>query len=469
MILQKYCKVVLVLAKSLPSRLSPHFTNFLVKGVLAFLIAFGSHASLHGQSPSADPYSTSGYNGPVTYSGPGLGGMTNIFTSPPTWLSSARWQGSNLGVGGGLGSLLGVEPQDRLWLRGEYLHWWTEGMNTPALATTSTVGTPQNQAGILGLNSTSVLFGGGEINDDSTSGMRFRGGFYVTPSAAFGIEGEYFSLGEQDDGFSGGTGQGILARPFFRTDTDIETAQLIDYPGSFDGNLQISSETKLRSMLIAGRASLCPTCGGNCVACRNTDRVDWIVGYRHLQLKDGLAFSESIESFVPGELGTLQLSESFRTKNEFNGLQLGVAYQANLKRVWLESLLRVAVGTNRQSVGISGNTSITELGITETFAGGLLAQRFNSGSFEREDFTMVPEIGLTLGVRIFDWMHATAGYSLVYLPAVVRAGDQIDTDINPNLLAPPLDPFTGAARPQFRYIESDYYAQGLSLGLQLQF
>jgi hypothetical protein len=66
-------------------------------------------------------------------------------------------------------------------------------------------------------------------------------------------------------------------------------------------------------------------------------------------------------------------------------------------------------------------------------------------------------------------MHATAGYSLVYLPAVVRAGDQIDTDINPNLLAPPLDPFTGAARPQFRYIESDYYAQGLSLGLQLQF
>jgi len=376
-------------------------------------------------------------------------------------------------MGMGMGSLptLGLvnnsRPNERLWLRGEYLHWLTEGMNAPVLATSSPNGTAQAEAGILGFDDTQVLFGGGEINGGSTNGMRFKGGFYLTPTAAFGIEGEYFSLAEQDDGFSGGTGRQILARPFFDPTNDRQTAQLIDFPGLADGSLRINADTNLRSMMVAGRASLCPTCGGNCIACRNTDRVDWIVGYRHMQLEDGLTFSENIESLGPP--GSLSLVDRFRTKNEFNGLQLGIAYQANMKRVWLESLLRVAVGQNTQSVSIGGQTTITEIGLTESYPGGLLAQRTNSGSFERDEFTMIPELGLTLGIRIFDWLHATAGYTLVYMPSVVRAGDQIDLDVNPNLLAPPVDPFTGSDRPQFRYIESDYYAHGLSLGLQLQF
>ncbi|MCM2374262.1 BBP7 family outer membrane beta-barrel protein [Aporhodopirellula aestuarii] len=417
---------------------------------------------------AADPYATSGYATP----GAGYGlPATNIFTFPPAWLTASRSAGGSSGYTGipSVGSLIGVKPANCLWLRGEYLHWWTEGMQTPALATTSPDGTAQDEAGVLGFDNTTVLFGGGKINDDSTSGIRLKGGFFLTSTAAFGIEGEYFSLKEHNDGFSGGTGRQILARPFYDTDADQQTSQLIDYPGLVDGSLGIGSDSDLTSYLIAGRASLCPTCGGNCVACRNTDRVDWIVGYRHIRLEDGLSFSENLESLDPAAPGTIQLSDHFRTTNEFDGLQLGVAYQANLTRIWLESLLRVAVGRNTQTVSIGGQSAVTELGVTENYSGGLLAQRFNSGSYERDELTMIPEIGLTLGVRIFDWMHATAGYTLVYLPAVVRAGDQIDTDINPNLLAPPIDPLTGSRRPEFRYVESDYYAQGLSLGLQLQF
>lgn len=421
-----------------------------LKFIAVFLAALLWHSGAAGQAPAMDPYATSGYP-----SGP-----TNIFTGPP-WIGSL----GGSGYPGGLGE----QASERLWLRAEYLRWMTEGMNTPVLATTSAAGTPQDEAGILGFDSTRVLFGGGKLNDGSTNGLRVKGGFYFTQSAAFGIEGEYFGLEDQTDGFSGGSDYAILARPFFDTTNDRETSQLINYPGLFEGSLGISSETSLRSAMIAGRASLCPSCGGNCISCRNTDRVDWIVGYRHMRLEDQLAIAESAQSLVPGALGTLSLSDQFRTKNEFNGLQLGVAYQANMRRIWLESLLRVAVGQNKQSVGISGSTSLTEFGTTTHYPGGLLAQRFNSGTFERDEFTMIPEIGLTLGVRIFDWMHATVGYTIVYLPAVVRAGDQIDTGVNPNLLAPPIDPLTGSHRPQFRFIESDYYAQGLSVGMQLQF
>ncbi|WP_404304680.1 BBP7 family outer membrane beta-barrel protein [Neorhodopirellula lusitana] len=449
-----------------PSSLKSRTRVSLVTLAFCFLtLLVGS--SIASAQTNSDPYATTGYT-----SGPpvSISGMPNLFSLTPTWLTSASMPSgsvaSNLNP---FGYMQNSVPTSRLWLRGEYLYWYTEGMETPALATTSPDGTAQNEAAILGFDQTTVLFGNGKINDGGTHGLRLKGGLFLTPAATFGIEGEYFGLGTQDDGFSASTGRSIVGRPFYDTTADQETAQLTDFPDVVDGSLAIRSSSKLRSYLLAGRASLCPTCGGNCVTCQNTDRVDWIVGYRHLKLEEGLSFQEDLTSLITAAPGEVSLSESFNTTNEFNGLQLGVAYQANLKRVWLESLLRVAVGRNKQSVRINGSTSITEFGTTENYTGGLLAQTTNIGTYQREEFTMVPEAGVTLGVRLFDWMHATAGYSIVYLPAVVRPGDQIDTDVNPGLLPPEDDPLTGSNRPRFRFVESDYWAQGLNLGLQLQF
>jgi hypothetical protein len=99
----------------------------------------------------------------------------------------------------------------------------------------------------------------------------------------------------------------------------------------------------------------------------------------------------------------------------------------------------------------------------------VLTQRTNIGDYQRDQFTMIPEIGLTLGVRVTDRLRATFGYTVLYFPSVVRPGDQIDTDVNPNLIPPETVPFTGALRPRFRYIESDYWAQGINLGAEFQF
>jgi len=50
-------------------------------------------------------------------------------------------------------------PSGRFWIRAEYLLWWAKGMDTPALVTT-TAGTPLAQdAGVLGTDGTSVLYG----------------------------------------------------------------------------------------------------------------------------------------------------------------------------------------------------------------------------------------------------------------------------------------------------------------------
>jgi hypothetical protein len=59
------------------------------------------------------------------------------------------------------------------------------------------------------------------------------------------------------------------------------------------------------------------------------------------------------------------------------------------------------------------------------------------------------------------------GYSLLYWGSVARAGDQIDT----NLAQTQFPPAQAAASqfPQFRFAMSDYWAQGISLGLDVHF
>ena len=215
--------------------------------------------------------------------------------------------------------------------------------------------------------------------------------------------------------------------------------------------------------------ALIPTTGACFTACEPQDRTDWILGFRRLKLDDGLSFNQNLESLTPAAPGTIVMNESFATQNDFSGLQLGVVNVTHLRRTWVESMLRIALGNSTQRVAISGSSVITESGITDTFTGGLLAQRSNIGTYERDQFMMIPELGFKLGVRLTDHAFVTIGYSVLYFPNVVRAGEQIDTDVNPGLVPPETVPLVGALRPQFRYIESDYIANGISLGGELRF
>ena len=48
---------------------------------------------------------------------------------------------------------------------------------------------------------------------------------------------------------------------------------------------------------------------------------------------------------------------------------------------------------------------------------------------------------------------------------VARPGEQIDLDVNPDLLPPREPPVSGPARPRFVYDGTDFWAQGLNVGL----
>ena len=94
---------------------------------------------------------------------------------------------------------------------------------------------------------------------------------------------------------------------------------------------------------------------------------------------------------------------------------------------------------------------------------GLLALRSNSGAFQRDVFTVSPEVALSGAYRLNDCVAVTLGYSFIYWNHVAQSSDQIDTFFNPTQLTGEL---TGPARPAFPAHDGGYYVHGLNLGLQ---
>jgi hypothetical protein len=360
--------------------------------------------------------------------------------------------------------------RDRFWIGADCLYWWTDGMETPPLVTSSPNGTTTANAGVLGLSSTSVLFGGNELNDDSANGLRLRSGMWLF-QGRFAVEGEFYRVDGSAESFgTSSNGSTILARPYFDITDGTQSSQLIAYPNLVSGGVSATSDSQLSSGLINIRSSFLPIHMLGCAdGCDPPDRVDWIVGYRVLELKDDFAISDNRRALVAVNPDTINSSDSFSTKNRFQGLQLGVTYQAHYRRLWMESMLRVALGNNDRTANIAGGTTITDSGVTNNYTGGLLAQRSNIGNFEQSEFTMIPEFGLNFGIRVTRCLHAVVGYSVIYFPGVWRATEQIDLDLNPGLIPPESISLSGALRPQFRGIENDYLAHGLSFGAELKF
>jgi hypothetical protein len=129
----------------------------------------------------------------------------------------------------------------------------------------------------------------------------------------------------------------------------------------------------------------------------------------------------------------------------------------------------VTLGGNQQITDVEGRTVITPPGgPPQAFPGGLLALPSNIGHSERTMFAVMPQVGLRAGVQLTDYVRAYVGYDYLYLSNVLRAGDQVDLRVNPNLL-PPARPVPGPALPAFPSRSTDFWLQGVSAGLQVRF
>ncbi len=352
----------------------------------------------------------------------------------------------------------------RLWFREEYLVWWPQGSFMPPAATTSPQGTPQAQAGVLGQD-TSVLFGNSDINNNARSGGRFAVGTWLGCERRWGVEGIYTMLGKETDEFVlASDGDPILARPFFNIEGGQQgnDAALLAYPGIVRGGTTLWATSRFQGIELLFRRGMF-TQGDN--------QISLLFGYRYNRLDDGLRMQDALVStdalsgFAAGT--TLTSFDQFDAQNKFSGAELGVIGQMQHERWSLEASMKLAFGSTNARVTIDGSTTTTVVGQAPVVtAGGLLAQSTNIGVYRQNDFTMVPEMGVTLGYDLTCRLRLTAGYSFIYWSRVARSADQIDMNLN---LSQQAGNLVGAPRPAFQWNMSDLWVQGLNFGVNYRF
>jgi hypothetical protein len=362
-----------------------------------------------------------------------------------------------------------VNEPCRIWFEGDYLLWWTRKSSVPPLVTFSPPGTPPAIAGIVGLNTTTVLIGDGSpIDNQDRNGARFTLGFWLDCERELALESTTFFLGDRQFAFAAsGTaapGSFFLARPFINVTTGVPVAdrEPVAFPNLSSGTVAVTASSSLWGTELNLRTNLSRQC---------CSRLDLLTGFRFLGLDESVHITENVQ--VVPEFGGTQFNifDTFGTHNNFYGGQLGLDWEWRRGRWTFDLLGKVALGDTHEVVIIDGGTAMTSPGMaTVSQPGGILAlASTNIGHFNRDSFTVVPEAGVKLGYQIRPHIKLTVGYTFLYWSEVARAGDQIDQSVNITRI-----PFSGVAptpplRPAFVGKTTDYWAQGISLGLEFKY
>ena len=165
------------------------------------------------------------------------------------------------------------------------------------------------------------------------------------------------------------------------------------------------------------------------------------------------------------------MTDHFATQNHFFGGNVGLDALWYWGRWSVEMRGQLALGDTVQLLDISGSQRfVSTTGAVQNFTGGLLALPSNIGHYNRNAFSVVPEIGVNLGYQILPCLRGFIGYNFLYWSNVIRPGTSIDTSLDvtkiPNFpLTPEPAPVSGL-HPAPIFNEVGFWAQGLTFGLE---
>ena len=353
------------------------------------------------------------------------------------------------------------------WDSDELLIWWPKAHPVPPLVAGTRTGLP-----VLGSPATTVLIGNHAIDTQDVAGYRLAHGFALNKADTVGFEGRYFFLGTRT------LSQSVMASPrfpsvglpYFNALTGAEDALPVARPGLSNALITVSTSTRMQG----AEANLV----GNLYAGPGA-KVHALAGYRFFQANEGLRVAQRwLQYPTPDSLGykTLgMIADQFDAHNEFHGGQLGLLADLHRGMFFVEMTGKAAFGTNYEVVTIDGATHLitaaSPVPLLRTFPGGVYAQPSNMGRVTQTRFAVVPEGTFKVGLKLGDRGRFYVGYNFLYLSDAVRPGDQIDRTLNPSQI--PLvgqgGPLVGPDRPRAVIHHTDFWVQGLVIGLETRF
>jgi hypothetical protein len=338
----------------------------------------------------------------------------------------------------------------------EALLWWFKGNATPPLVTD----------GVLGDPGTKILLGGEDLDTNPNPGFRLTAGYAF--SEQWGLETSVFYIPSRTTrgavSSSGAFDSEDIYVPIVDATIPEESVSNLSSAGIYSG----AATAKLSNNLLGAELN-----GTLRVAAGPGWRLDGIAGLRYLRLHESFRFTTSSPFVPPFPADVYQTTDQFDATNHFLGAQLGLRARLDRGPWFATAVAKVALGAVRQHVDIEGTlltNDFNDFGTPIAYpGGGYFAAPTNIGSRSRHVFGVVPEAGLTLGYRLTPWLALTAGYTFLYVNDVVRAPNQINRTVNySDANAPPAPP-SGPQEPSFKFKSSDFWAQGLSLGLAFRF
>ncbi len=361
----------------------------------------------------------------------GVGGPSGFGYDPTAPIRSDDYLGCSF-LHDGIWPACGLPAQ---WGGVEYLAWWRKGRRLPALVTDGVMAPGVN-----------VLFGNGYFESDVESGARVTLGYWIDNDTRIGVGGRLWGLGNSEINYSqSSNGNTTLARPFTNTSNDPATADafLVATNGQA-GQIDIGVDSVIYGGDIFLRKLITATLSA---------RLDLLFGYQFSRIDEGINIST--QNAITGG-GTFTAFDDFQTENEFHGGLLGLWAQHERGFLTVDFIGKVALGNMRQVARISGGSN------GNSPNAGLLAQATNIGVFTNDDFIAVPEINLNISCHITQHLDVTLGYSMLYWSRVVQPGDIIDLNVDPTAGA-------GATTPAFAFDYTDFWVQGLSVGVNWVF
>lgn len=353
------------------------------------------------------------------------------------------------------------------WFNANYLRWWSkDGPVTAALATSYPAGAAR--PGTIGGPATTILFNAGqELDFGGTSGFRVNGGAWIDGDATFGVEFSYFQLERTQADYlfasDGSANMPGLARPFFDIASNGNTAIPIAIPGGFSGSIGISADSRLYGLDANALINL---------VCDEELRIDALVGFLNLGLFEGLSVeSQSIRLPGPGLVASsFILGDTFRANNFFYGAQLGTKAEYRMSNLFISGHAKLGLGANVEFLSTAGSTrSSTPFGTFTRVRQGLLSGA-PPARVRDSEFSVIPQVGFKVGFLLFDCLRAYAGYDFLYWTNVARPGNQINDTVDAR--AVPRSPFFNGSNtmaPPVLIRQADYWAQGITFGLELTF
>ena len=349
------------------------------------------------------------------------------------------------------------------WDSMEYLLWWPKAHPLPPLVTASRSGLPP----VLGNPGTTLLVGNRALANQDISGGRFTLGSAINEDQTLGAELTYFFLGSRTlhETIRNGNGYQAVGLPFLNATTGREDVFPLAAPGISSGSVFVTTTTRVQGAEANMVANLHDG---------KSLRLNGLVGYRFLQVHEGLTLEQMRVQFgVPGSFGPIY--DQFDGHNRFHGGQLGLHADISGKWFFCELTGKCALGQVFEVVRIDGaSTTYTPVlgGISAQHApGGVFALPTNIGRITQTAFAVVPEGIFKVGIKLGDAGRFFVGYNFLYLSDAVRPGDQVDRTINPTQIAA-LNPGGGLAgldRPRGLFNHSDFWVQGLILGLETRY